>query len=123
MLLNQLKASLLSSRITGASEQAFQDTIERRLEALGVPFQREKRLPGKFGRIDFALDLDGERVGIECKAVVTGQATARQLLKYALSGEFDRLVLLTSRAYALPAEHFTREGQLIPVHVWQSPTL
>lgn len=123
MTLAEFRRALFSRRFTGRSEADFQAAIERRLVEMAVIFQRERRLPGKGGRIDFSLEVDGLRLGIECKAVITGGDTARQLLKYALTEEFDHLVLLTTRAYQLPVTEFTAGVLVVPVDVWTPPTL
>lgn len=118
----QVKAIIFAKRLSVSDEGAMQAAIEERLLAAGVDFEREMRLPGDAGRIDFFLTLeDGIRLGIECKVKAGGGNTARQLLRYAMSNEFDELVLITSRGYRLQTDSFASGERDIPVSVWQCP--
>lgn len=117
----ELRALLFARRLPASGETDVQERIADRLTAAGVTFEREKRLPGDSGRIDFALTLEGRRIGLELKVKSGGGNTARQLLKYALSDEFDELVLLTTKAFRLPVSSFTSGQREIPVEIWQAP--
>lgn len=116
-----IKAIIFARRLPVLNEAEMQDRIGERLTAAGINVEREVRLPGKSGRIDFLVILDGVRIGIETKVVSGGGNTARQLLRYALSNEFDELVLVTSRAFQIPVNGFESGEKFIPLEIWQVP--
>jgi hypothetical protein len=83
-------------------ETDLQDLVGRRLEAAGVPFEREVRL-GPHERIDFMVVGS---VGIECKKGAPNRTQLlRQVARYCSHDEVDSLIVLTPRRYHLGPVH------------------
>lgn len=77
-----------------AGEGQLQEGIAGALDAAGIAHQREVRLSGA-DRIDFLVDAG---LGIEVKIAGQSAAAARQLGRYAQSGQVTELMLVTTRA-------------------------
>lgn len=118
MTLDQIRAAIFAKRLPALKEAAMQNLIAERLAAAGVDYRREVHL-GKKGRIDFEVATDDHGlVGIECKTHSTRTLATRQLTRYAESGRYKTLVLLSVMPYTVPDEI---NG--LPVHRWQTPAL
>lgn len=76
------------------NERDMQDGFTLLLDSRGVPYEREATLPSGAGRIDFRFN----RVGLEMKMNGSLADLTRQLHRYAECGEFDVIVLASSRA-------------------------
>lgn len=88
----QVLSALQGLALTHANEDEMQRGIAEALSAAGIAFEREQAV-GRYGRIDFALG----RVGIECKVAGPASRVYRQLAGYLDSGEFDAIVLATTK--------------------------
>lgn len=86
-----LSATLSRIRFRGDNEKALQDGIAATLTGHGHHVETEVSIgPGE------RIDLTVGRVGIETKTRGSSQAVARQLERYARTGMFDHLILVTS---------------------------
>lgn len=124
MTTQEFKAMVLTRRLRSAREEWMQQDIQRAL--IGAPYvvKREYRINAK-NRIDFAISADGEApfLGIECKVKTTPLQAMRQLIRYARTGQFSKIILLTSKAVLLPMNEVIVDGKMIPVEVVQTATL
>jgi hypothetical protein len=111
---------ILAGRMSTRNEYVMQDAVAAALQIAGILYDREYKLDAD-SRIDF--HLPEHRVGIECKVKASGGNTHRQLLRYAMSGEFDYLVLFTSRPCASTISEFTCSGRKIPLFYLQTNSL
>jgi protein gp37 len=102
--------ALSSAHFRFASEDELQLALATALGQAGLDVEREVRLDAQ-SRIDLQIG----RVGIEVKVAGKPDSVLRQLKRYAESGRFDALVLVTSRVrHALPA---AIDG--VPLHIVQ----
>lgn len=99
-------------------ETDLQDAIAAKLSAYGVEFKREYRLDKK-NRLDFYLETaSGHRMCIETKVKgASGPETERQLLRYALTGKLDEIVVVTTTGFLFRSEGFMVEGRPVPVRI------
>lgn len=82
---------LAGYRLPVSNEAEMQRAIERAFGNDGMPHRRE--VTRGADRIDFVV----ARVGIECKVDGSVAEVTRQLDRYALWGELDELVLVTTQ--------------------------
>lgn len=87
-------AHLQKFRFSVSEETAFQSGVFRALSRLGVPVKKEYELKGGHGRVDFYLP--DQRIGLELKVKGSTAAVTRQVFRYAESGQFDALILVTT---------------------------
>jgi hypothetical protein len=66
-------------------------------------------------RIDFLVTLHDAAIGIEVKTAGTAQGIATQLLRYALTGKLDGLILLTTKPIQGLPHAFAYKGRSIPL--------
>ena len=104
-------------------EGALQLMLEERLKASGIEYEREKRLPLKAGRIDFAMPTNEGLLGVECKTKGGPMEWTRQLGRYGRTGLFCRLVLVVAIPHQLPLDHIAHNGGKIPIEIWRIPSL
>jgi hypothetical protein len=116
-----LKAALMTGRLSVSNEYKMQAAIEKRLVEGRFNFEREKTI--KAGRIDFVVDLEGFKVCIECKVDGSETAAFRQCMRYALTGEFDFIVIITGQNFIGMMEQFSVGKKIVPVEVWKVRTL
>lgn len=103
-----ISEALSSRRYRYASEVELHQALSTVLTGASIDHEREVAGPG--GRIDM---LAG-RVGIEVKVKGSADAARRQLSRYADSGRFDQLLLVTTRpAHGVIAGRWAA----VPVHV------
>ena len=94
--LDAVAAALAGKRFPLENENATQAAIFDVLRAqFGAAVEREAPAPG--GRVDFRVD----HIGVEVKIKGQRAAIERQVARY-LTGPFDGLLLVTSRAIGLP---------------------
>ena len=107
-VITHLGATVGRQSIRVASERALGDHLWGVLSARFPGAEREAS--GRDGRIDFVIG----RVGIELKIAGSVSDVTRQLWRYADSGRFDALVLVTSvsRHNQIRVEDFA-----VPVHI------
>lgn len=96
-----------------ASEYDIQAAVHQALTDAGVDATREVRTDA--GRIDLVVG----RIGIEVKTKGPAAAVRRQLSRYALTGDFDELVLVTTRSQhmACGGNCLGRDGSAVNVSV------
>lgn len=99
-------------------ETDLQAAIAEKLAAHGIEFKREWKLDRK-NRLDFYLETaSGERVCLETKVKgASGPDTERQLLRYALTGKLDRIIIITTTSFNFRSDAFVVEGRIIPVQI------
>lgn len=85
-------AALSSLRFRYRDEFDLHLALSARLTEMSIEHQHEVVVPGR-GRIDFLFD----RVGMEVKIKGAAAQVQRQLERYAATGLFDHLILLTTR--------------------------
>lgn len=104
--------SRLSLRAT--DEVEIQGAIERALVAAGLEVAREVDV-GEAGRIDFEVpDL---RLGIEVKVKGSGKDVTEQLSRYAETGRYDAVLLVTTlHRHRMPAE--LCGVRILVCHLW-----
>lgn len=78
-------------RFAFRDEREFQEGIADALRSWGIAAERECVLADGAGRIDLRVG----RVGVEVKVAGSVPQVLRQLGRYARSGRFDELVLVT----------------------------
>jgi hypothetical protein len=93
---DQVVAVIAAHRFGHATEAELQDGVAEALAIAGYRALREVRLSAR-DRIDLLVD----RVGVEVKVGGSAAGVARQLERYAASGEVDALVLASSRRHHL----------------------
>lgn len=97
------------------NEAALQAGIEAVLVAAGATFEREHRLT-ETERIDFTVEHEGKRWGIECKtAGVQGVPVWRQLIRYL--PHVDAIVLVTTKPVGAVLQLKREDGSAVPTHV------
>lgn len=89
---------LTSYTYSHTTEAELQQAIEQILTAHSVVHERELVLPDTAGRIDFAVASDTGWIGVEVKIGGGAGDVERQLRRYVDSGEFEQVVLVTTRA-------------------------
>ena len=82
-------------RFRYCTERELQEGVGEALWTSDIPFEREYRLPGSAGRIDFFLQA--QCLGIEIKVQGGHSDVARQMHRYALCPKIKSLILLTTR--------------------------
>lgn len=117
----KLQRVLMSKRLSVCDESKMQNAIERRLQEAGIDYVREKTLTT--GRIDFAVVIDGERIGVECKVDGSELAAFRQVIAYATTGEFDSMVIVTGKPFVGIMDQIEANGKRLPVEIWKVRTL
>lgn len=97
---DHIRNLLANHRVAWRDEIDLQDEIADVLHGHGIGYEREVRL-GAAGRIDFVAS----RLGIEVKVQGSASDVERQLARYAASGMFDALMLVTTRRthFGMPA--------------------
>lgn len=108
--------SRLLSRATirATDEVEIQGAIERALVAAGLEVLREVDV-GAAGRIDF--ELPGLRLGIEVKVKGSAKDVTEQLSRYAETGRYDAVLLVTTlRRHRMPGE--LCGVQILVCHLW-----
>lgn len=111
--------SILKPLFPRHQEAILQAQIRNAFTLRRITHNAEKSLDAK-NRLDFYLETsDGKRVAIETKTTAAGgQATARQLLRYALTEKIDEIILVTTRPLHLPTSAFTLDtGRVVPIHL------
>jgi hypothetical protein len=93
---DQVVAVIATHRFKHADELELQEGVAEALAIAGYRVEREVRLSAR-DRIDLLVD----HVGIEVKVGGSAAGVARQLERYACSGEIDALVLASSRRHHL----------------------
>ncbi len=94
MVIDDVFKLLNSLDCRGAHENTIQVAIERALLKAGHRVEREVRI-GEAGRIDFEIpDL---RLGIEVKVDGAATAVTEQLSRYAETGRYDTVMLVTTK--------------------------
>lgn len=119
MKLDDIRRTIFAKRLPAKKEARMQEIIAERLDAAGIPYRREVKI-GPKSRIDFEVDADEGRVGIECKTQSTATLATRQLSRYAETDRYVALVLLATMPYNIKKAILAHET---PLHIWQSPTL
>lgn len=92
----QVVEQIRAHRYRWTDEAQLQEGVTEALLAAGLPVVREVRLSAR-DRIDAVVD----RIGVEMKVSAPGRTTPvdrvlAQLVRYAASGQFDALVLVTT---------------------------
>lgn len=97
---------------TYATEYDIQAALHRLLVDAGANVAREVKTSA--GRIDLTVD----RIGIEVKTKGPASGVRSQLARYALTGDFDHLLLITTRSQHTPCagDYQTHAGP-VPVRV------
>lgn len=103
----QLLEMLSKQKTPARNERDLNLAIGNALARHGVEYYRECVVDAD-SRIDFFIPHT--RVGIELKTKGSQEATERQLLRYALTGFFNALVLVTTRPGANFPSHFERDN-------------
>ena len=110
-------AALLENIKPRRSEVELQDAIGTKLSAHAVTFKREHKLDRK-NRLDFYVETSGHRVAIETKVSrASGPDTERQLLRYALTGKIDAILLVCTRGFPFDLDVIKCGERFIPVKV------
>lgn len=97
-MIDVIVKSLSSARLPMEDEKALQSAIAVRLGSARIVHEREVRVTG--GVIDFLIPSAG--IGIEVKIKGTAADVLRQLRGYADDERIRRLVLVTSKPFAMP---------------------
>jgi hypothetical protein len=117
----QLIRRIIRSRaLPTRSEYEFQQAVGELLVQAGFDTHPEHRLDAQ-NRIDFYLPK--EQIGIETKMRAEGGSTMRQLLRYAMTGKFTQLILITPRPLSNLLPGFEVNGKFIPLHHIQTAGL
>lgn len=119
----ELRSIIFARRMPMVTESELQEAIAERLASASIAFDRELRLEGDAGRIDFAVMTTDGRLGIECKTKGGGMAWVRQLGRYGRTLLFTRLVLITTRPTTLPLSYIETSGANVPIDLWPVPAL
>jgi hypothetical protein len=90
---DDIRRLLRAVKFSYSTEKELQAGIERVLKGAGVPCERERKLAGDLGVIDFLVG----RIGIEIKTKGSPSQVARQLIRYCKSDELDAIILVTGR--------------------------
>ena len=101
--------ALTSGRLRFRDEAGLQDAIEDAFAHAHVSYEREFRVD-RASRIDFACG----RVGVEVKVAGGPSQVGRQLARYAATGRFDELLLVTTRPQH---QQLAQPDAAVPVHV------
>jgi hypothetical protein len=109
----QVLSVLQGLALTHANEDEMQRGIADALSAAGIDFVREQ-VVGSHGRIDFAVG----RIGIECKVAGPATRVYLQVAGYLDSGEFDAIVLATTRRAHAAIDYIAPRGCPIRVVVF-----
>lgn len=100
--------ALCRYRILPRDEREMHDTVARLLNAAGLLAGSEVPVVcdgNPVGRIDLVACVDGARVGVELKVGGSVSEILEQVDRYARSGEFCAIVLVTIRnTHLLPME-------------------
>lgn len=95
--------ALQQFRFQITSEAELQEAVAAALATDGFKFEREVVL-GPGDRIDFVVELDGCRVGIECKVKGSPAEILRQVHRYVCHEQLAALILVTTRVrHAVPS--------------------
>lgn len=121
MTTEDIRAIIFAKRLPARKEGQMQAAIAERLAAAGAEYRREVILPERAGRIDFEVTTDEGLLGIECKTQGSAMAATRQLIRYADTGRYRRLVLLSVFPLNIPLA--TVGTGSTPVTLWQIPSL
>ncbi len=101
---------LAGYRLPVSNEAELQGAMEKAFRMRGIPHRRE--VTRGADRIDFVVD----RVGIECKVDGSVADVTRQLDRYALWGELDELVVVTTKGKHLNLPRMLN-GKPVRVHI------
>lgn len=113
----QQLAELLTPLKPRKDEEQVQAAIGTKLAAHQIDFTREYRLDAK-NRLDFYLEQGGKRIAIEVKSHrASGPETERQLLRYALTGKLDVIILVVTKPFPYNLDVIKCGSRFIPVHV------
>lgn len=93
-----------------STENRLQAAIEEMLVAVGIPFEREKRIAK--GVIDFLV----EGIGVECKISGTYQEVMEQVARYCYCDEINEILLVTSCTHHRKLEGLRFQGKVIRVY-------
>lgn len=102
--------TLAGYRLPVSNEADMQRAIDRAFSNDGMPHRRE--VAKGADRIDFVVG----RVGVECKVDGSVAEVTRQLERYALWGELDELLLVTTRGQHLSLPRLLN-GKPVRVHI------
>lgn len=105
-----------SHRFDYATEADLQHGLAVLFAQQHLTAQREARL-AVTARIDFLLNTDGQRIGIEVKTGGSPADVRRQLARYAATGAIDGLLLVTTQPLHRQWHNTTSHG--IPIQVVQ----
>lgn len=123
-----LAEALASHRYNITTEFQLQAGIEQVLDKLGVTYDREVRVEG--GRLDFLALIfvlvdeheqlvKDYRIGLELKIGGSRSALVRQLSRYALGGDVDALIAVTTRrSHDLPGNLHGIPLHRVVARVW-----
>lgn len=110
-------AKIKPRRIETDLQDAIAAKLAAKLAAHSIEFAREVKLDKK-NRLDFMLRHAGESICLETKVRgASGPDTERQLLRYALTGKIDRIVLVTTTSFNCGGEGFIVGEKLVPIHI------
>lgn len=112
-MIEQILKVLDRAYIPMVHEDAMQRAVGASLREAGIEHTAEFSLD-KQSRIDFHLPPN---VGIECKVGGSAGAVQRQLLRYALTGRYEHLILITSKAIELPPSFAVTEDRTCTLHL------
>lgn len=105
---------LARTSIRATDEVEIQGAIERALIAAGLDVLREVDV-GEAGRIDF--EVPGLRLGIEVKVKGSAKDVTEQLSRYADTGRYDVVLLVTTlRRHRMPDE--LCGVRILVCHLW-----
>lgn len=90
-----IEAAVRAHRFLYADEIGLHEGLEQVFAAAGLEARREVSL-NPSGRIDFLIENDQGRTGVEVKVAGSADVVTRQLARYA--GHVDDLVLITTKA-------------------------
>lgn len=113
MVAEDIIAVVKKHHLYADTEIHLQDLLER---CLPVGFKREHWLSQR-DKIDFFYE-DG-RIGVEVKTQGSNASILSQLIRYAMTGAVDSLVLLTTKPLPIIPSHLSANGKVIPLRVFQ----
>lgn len=90
----EIRAALRAYRFRYSTEKDLQAGIQRALQAAGIVHEREWKLGGDLGVVDFMVG----RIAVEIKTKGSPSQVARQLIRYCKSEEVDAIILVTGKS-------------------------
>lgn len=93
---------LSSKKFDLHNEKILQQQIESCLNKEGINFKREVEL-SKRDKIDFIVNIDGQKIGLEIKIDGNAKSIYKQLQRYCLH-DIDAIILATNKTVGLPEQ-------------------